>query len=222
MGVLIFSLIIYLNLPKPILSIILHLNCSNPNETPGSERIMHSRGHGFYGDCHYTINLTKKKKTVKEDLEFGYFFKCCYQHEHSARLHWMYCSSHFHVTLASHVKRFTDTNFCSDVSPFICLFIPRVISMQPKWVSKSQKRKNESSFKNCLQSCMWQMLIFGIVMLICWVCVCVCLLYGKGTVTLWLKYHSAVADCVFAWNSLFPSCTCPDCRTASLNSVRMF
>lgn len=136
-------------------------------------------------------------------------------------------SDHLHVTFASHVKHFTDTNFCSDVSPFICLFIPRVISMQPKWVSKSQKRKNESSFKNCLQSCMWQMLIFGIVMLI-WlsVCVClwvpVCLLYGKGTVTLWLKYHSAVADCVFAWNSLFPSCTCPDCRTASLNSVRMF
>ncbi len=65
MGVLIFSLIIYLNLPKPILSIILHLNCSNPNETPGSERIMHSRGHGFYGDCHYTINLTKKNKNCQ-------------------------------------------------------------------------------------------------------------------------------------------------------------
>lgn len=88
----------------------------------------------------------------------------------------MYCSSqsdHLHVTFASHVKRFTDTNFCSDVSPFICLFIPRVISMQPKWVSKSQKRKNASSFKNCLQSCMWQKLIFGIVMLI-WLSVCVC------------------------------------------------
>lgn len=82
-------------------------------------------------------------------------------------------SDHLHVTFASHVKHFTDTNFCSDVSPFICLFIPRVISMQPKWVSKSQKRKNESSFKNCLQSCMWQMLIFGIVMLI-WLSVCVC------------------------------------------------
>ncbi len=126
----------------------------------------------------------KKIKTVKEDLEFGYFFKCCYQHEHSASLHWMYCSSHFHVTLASHVKRFTDTNFCSDVSPFICLFIPRVISMQPKWVSKSQKRKNESSFKNCLQSCMWRMLIFGIVMLICWVCVCVSSLWQGHCYTL--------------------------------------
>lgn len=62
MGVLIFSLIIYLNLPKPILSIILHLNCSNPNETPGSERIMHFEGRGCHGDCHYTINLGKKKK----------------------------------------------------------------------------------------------------------------------------------------------------------------
>lgn len=65
----------------------------------------------------------------------------------------MYCSSqsdHLHITFATHVKCFTDTNFCSDVFPFICSFIPRVISMQPKWVSKSQKRKNEYSFRKLL------------------------------------------------------------------------
>ncbi|XP_043097718.1 glycerol-3-phosphate dehydrogenase, mitochondrial isoform X1 [Puntigrus tetrazona] len=81
--------------------------------------------------------ICQRKKKVKEDLEFGCIFLTIFTFcTNSARLHWRYCSGQsdrLHVTFASHVKSFTDTNFCSDVSPFICLFIPRVISMQPKW-----------------------------------------------------------------------------------------